>query len=338
MIQKNWQALIKPGKIKVDQDEKTFKGTMVAEPLERGYGYTIGNALRRVLLSSLQGAAVTSIKIEGVLHEFSTILGVKEDVTEIILNVKQLALVCHEEGVKRITLDIKGPCDVTAGMIECPSSVEIMNKDLKICTLDSKAHLIMEMVVETGRGYVSANENRKEDQPIGQIAIDSLFSPVKRVMYKVENARVGQITNYDKLLLDIETNGVVTPEDAIAFASRILQDQFQPFINFDEPEVIEEVKEEEEENTLMKNLLKRVEELELSVRSANCLKNENIVYIGDLVQKTEGELLRTPNFGRKSLNEIKVVLEELGLFLGMEVATWPPENVEELSKRFEEPF
>lgn len=338
MIQKNWRSLIRPNKIQVDQDERTYKGTMIAEPLERGYGYTVGNALRRVLLSSLQGAAVTSIKIEGVLHEFTAIPGVMEDVTEVILNIKQLALRLHEEGSKRISLDIKGPCVVTADMIECPSAVEVINKDHKICTLGANAHLVMEMTVESGCGYVPASDNRKEDQPIGQIAVDALFSPVRRVMYKVENARVGQITDYDKLILSVETNGAVMPEDAIAYASRILQDQFQPFINFEEPEAIEEVKEEEEENTLMKNLLKRVEELELSVRSANCLKNENIVYIGDLVQKTEGDLLRTPNFGRKSLNEIKAVLDELGLYLGMEVANWPPENIEELSKRFEDPF
>lgn len=338
MIQKNWQALIKPTKVNVTNDESSNTSHLVAEPLEKGYGYTLGNALRRVLLSSLQGAAVTSIKIEGVLHEFSTIPGVLEDVTEIILNIKQLAIKAHEEGARRLVLDVKGPCVVTASMIQGPSAVEIVNPDHRICTLDNKAHLQMELVVETGKGYVSASDNRKEDQPIGQISIDALFSPVTRVMYKVENARVGQITNYDKLLLTVQTNGTLLPEDAIAFAARVLQDQFQPFINFDEPEEVLVSNDETEESAIMKNLLKRVEELELSVRSANCLKNENIVYIGDLVQKTEGDLLRTPNFGRKSLNEIKAVLDELGLYLGMDVPNWPPENIEELSKKFEEPF
>lgn len=338
MFQKNWQELIKPNKLKIDVGyEQARVATIVAEPLERGFGLTLGNALRRVLLSSLQGAAVTAIQIDGVLHEFSSIPGVREDVTDIVLNVKQIALRMHAEGPKRLTLKAEGPGEITAGQIGQMADVEILNPDLVLCTLDEGVTLRMELAVATGKGYVPADRNRPEDAPIGLIPVDSLFSPVKKVSYKVENTREGQILDYDKLTMTLETNGAVTPENAVAYAARILQDQLQVFINFEEPKarVADESKPDLAFNPV---LLKKVDELELSVRSANCLKNDNIVYIGDLIQKTEAEMLRTPNFGRKSLNEIKAVLAEMGLHLGMEVQGWPPENIEELAKRYEDQY
>ncbi len=335
MIQKNWQELIKPTALDISHSERANTGKVVAEPLERGFGLTLGNALRRILLSSLQGAAVTGVQIEGVLHEFSSIEGVREDVTDIILNLKALAVRMHAEGPKKMRLNAEGPCEVTAAQIEAGADIEIMNPDLVICTLDKGAKLSMEMTVNTGKGYRPAAQNRPEECPVGLIPIDSVFSPVRKVTYEVEDTRVGQITDYDKVTLQIETNGVISPEDAVAFAARILQDQLQVFVNFDEPET-ESAKEEEEELPFNKNLLKKVEELELSVRSANCLKNDNIVYIGDLVQKSEGDMLRTPNFGRKSLNEIKEVLANMGLHLGMQTEGWPPENIEELVKKVDD--
>lgn len=338
MIQKNWQELIKPNKVDIAHGKDANQtGKVTVEPLERGFGLTLGNALRRILLSSLQGAAVTAVQIDGVLHEFSSIEGVREDVTDIILNIKALAVRMHVEGPKKMRLNAEGPCEVTAGMIEAGADIEIMNPDLIICTLDKGAKLSMEMTVNTGNGYKTAAQNRPEEAPVGLIPVDSVFSPIRKVSYQVEDTRVGQITDYDKLTLDIETNGVITPEDAVAFAARILQDQLQVFINFDEPEAQPE-KKEEEELPFNKNLIKKVEELELSVRSANCLKNDNIVYIGDLVQKSESDMLRTPNFGRKSLNEIKEVLSTMGLHLGMQVEGWPPENIEELAKKIEDPY
>ncbi len=337
-IQRNWRELIKPNKLDIEGgDDPNRFASMVAEPLERGFGLTLGNALRRILLSSLQGSAVTSIHIDGVLHEFSSILGVREDVTDIVLNVKDLAVRMHGDGPKRMTLSSEGPGEVTAGDIATGHDIEILNPELVICSLDQATKLRMELTVETGKGYVPADRNRPEDAPIGLIPIDAIYSPVKRVSYKVENTREGQILDYDKLSMQIETNGTVSPEDSLAYAARILQDQLQLFVNFEEPTVErrEEVMPEPEFN---RNLLKRVDELELSVRSANCLKNDNIVYIGDLIQKTEAEMLRTPNFGRKSLNEIKEVLISMGLHLGMEVTEWPPENIEELAKRLEDQY
>jgi DNA-directed RNA polymerase subunit alpha len=308
---------------------------MVAEPLERGFGVTLGNSLRRVLLSSLQGAAVTAIQIDGVVHEFSSLEGVREDVVDVVLNIKQLALRMHAEGPKRMTLRATGPGAVTAGQIDAGADIEILNKDHVLCTLDDGASVRMEFTVQIGKGYVTAERNRPEDAPIGLIAVDALYSPVKRVAYRVEPTRQGQSLDYDKLILEVETNGAVSPVDAVAYAARILQDQLQLFITFDEPKkkVAEEAKPELPFNPA---LLKKVDELELSVRSANCLKNDNIVYIGDLIQKTEAEMLRTPNFGRKSLNEIKEVLAQMGLHLGMDVNNWPPENIDELAKRYED--
>ena len=336
MIQKNWQELIKPTKLDVSQENGSNKAKIVVEPLERGFGLTLGNALRRVLLSSLQGGAVSAIKIDGVLHEFSVIPGVREDVTDIVLNIKELAVAVHSDSIKTLTLKAEGPCVVTAAMIETGHDVEIMNPDHVICTLDAGAKIRMELTITTGKGYVPATNSTLSDAPIGLIAVDAIYSPVKKVSYKVENTRVGQITDYDKLTMVVETNGVVTPEDAVAYAARILQDQLKPFINFDEPE--NESEDVHEELPFNKNLLRKVDELELSVRSANCLKNDNIVYIGDLVQKTEAEMLRTPNFGRKSLNEIKEVLAKMGIHLGMETPGWPPENIEELIKRSDDHF
>ena len=338
MIEKNWQELIKPSKLDIDAGDLPARmATIVADPLERGFGLTLGNALRRVLLSSLQGAAVTSVQIDGVLHEFSSIPGVQEDITDIVLNIKSVALRMHGDGPKRMTVKATGPGAVTAGDIETGHDIEIMDPGHLICTLDKGAKISMEMTVEAGKGYLPAAQNRAEDAPIGLVPVDALFSPVTKVSYKVENTRVGQMTDYDKLSMQVETDGTVAPEDAVALAARILQDQLQMFINFEEPRVAEAV-EAAVEPAFNPNLLRKVDELELSVRSANCLKNDNIVYIGDLVQKTEQEMLRTPNFGRKSLNEIKEVLTQMGLHLGMEVSDWPPENVEDLAKRLEEPY
>ena len=336
MLQKNWQDLIKPTKLNVTAGiDPSAKATIVAEPLERGFGLTLGNALRRVLLSSLQGAAITSVHIDGVLHEFSSIAGVREDVTDIILNIKGIALRQHSEGTKRLVLRKEGPAVALAGDIETGADVEILNPDHVICTLDEGSSIRMEFTSEVGKGYVPADRNRPDDAPIGLVPVDSLYSPVRKVSYKVENTREGQILDYDKLILDVETDGSVRPDDAVALAARILQDQLSIFVNFEEPrkEVVEERQPELEFNAA---LLKKVDELELSVRSANCLKNDNIVYIGDLIQKSEAEMLRTPNFGRKSLNEIKEVLAGMGLHLGMEVPNWPPENIEDLAKRFED--
>ena len=338
MIQKNWQELIKPNKLEVasGDDPKRF-ATVVAEPLERGFGVTLGNSLRRILLSSLQGAAITSVHIDGVLHEFSSIPGVREDVTDIVLNIKDIAIKMQGDGPKRMVLKKQGPGKVTASDIATVGDVQVLNPNLVICTLDEGAEIRMEFTVNTGKGYVAADRNRAEDAPIGLIPIDSLYSPVKKVSYRIENTREGQILDFDKLTMEIETNGAVGPEDAIAFAARILQDQLNVFVNFEEPRR-EEVSPSIPELAFNPALLKKVDELELSVRSANCLKNDNIIYIGDLIQKTEAEMLRTPNFGRKSLNEIKEVLAQMGLHLGMEVTGWPPENIEELAKRFEEHY
>jgi DNA-directed RNA polymerase subunit alpha len=338
VIQKNWQELIKPQKLAVIKgDDPGRSATVVAEPLERGFGLTLGNSLRRVLLSSLQGAAVSGLQIDGVLHEFSSIPGVREDVTDLVLNVKDIAIKMQGDGPKRVTLRKSGPGIVTAGDIAVVGDIQILNPGLVLCTLDEGADIRMEMIVNTGKGYVPADKNRSEDSPIGMIPVDSLYSPVKKVAYRVENTRSGQILDYDKLTLTIETDGSITPDDALAYAARILQDQLEIFLNFEEPKKAETAP-SIPELAFNPALLKKVDELELSVRSANCLKNDNIVYIGDLIQKSEAEMLRTPNFGRKSLNEIKEVLAQMGLHLGMDVTGWPPENIEDLAKRFEEHY
>ena len=335
IIDKNWKALIKPEKLDIKSNEDKTVADVVAEPLEKGFGQTIGNSLRRILLSSIQGAAVTGIQIDGVLHEFSSIKGVREDVTDIVLNVKSLAIKSTAKGSKKIILDVKGPKEVKAKDITLVPEIEILNPEQTICNLDEKTNFHMELIVNNGKGYVSAKQNKTEDSPLGLIAIDSLFSPVKKVSFSVENAREGSALDYDKLLMKVETNGTVNAEEAIAYSARIFQDQLAMFVNFEDPkEVVKESKPSEPE--FNRNLLKRVEELELSVRSMNCLKNDNIVYIGDLVQKTEPEMLRTPNFGRKSLNEIKEVLNTMSLYLGMEIPNWPPENIAEMSRKLEE--
>ncbi len=338
MIHKNWQELIRPHGLEIEPGADPERvANAVAEPLERGFGLTLGNALRRVLLSSLQGAAVNAVQIDGVLHEFSSVPGVREDVTDIVLNLKGLAVQMDSEGDKRLQLNATGPGVVTAADITEIMGVEIINKGHVICHLDEGASVHMELTVGTGKGYVAADKNRPEDAPIGFVPVDALYSPVKRVSYKVSPTREGQVLDYDKLSIKVETDGTLSPEDALAFAARILQDQLQTFINFEEPKDAASADEDEglEFNPL---LLKKVDELELSVRSANCLKNDNIVYIGDLIQKTEAEMLRTPNFGRKSLNEIKEVLTTMGLHLGMDVPDWPPDNIEDLAKKFEDQF
>ncbi|MDR1362252.1 MAG: DNA-directed RNA polymerase subunit alpha [Holosporaceae bacterium] len=343
VIRKQWQDLIRPYRLQVDgvaisETAATHTiGTFVAEPLERGFGVTLGNALRRVLLSSLSGTAVTSIRIDGVLHEFSTIPGILEDVTDIILNIKSMPLRLNADGVRKMKISVTGPCDVRAGMFELGSELEVLDPQHYICTVAEDAPFSMEMIVNVGRGYVQGAQNRVENPPVGTLFIDSIFNPVKKVSYRVEDTRVGQITDYDKLIMTVETDGSIRPDDAVAMSAKILQDQLQKFVNFED--------ESEDRNGSKElvlpfnpNLLRKVDDLELSVRSMNCLKGDNIVYIGDLVQKGENDMLRTPNFGRKSLNEIKEVLSHMGLYLGMQVDGWPPENMEDISKRAHDKF
>lgn len=337
MIQKQWQDLIKPYRLHLkaagssDVEAIHRIGTFVADPLERGFGVTLGNALRRVLLSSLKGAAVTSVKIDGVSHEFSTIPGVLEDVTDIILNIKAMPLKLTADAPRKMRVSVKGPCRVTAGMFDLGAELTVLNPDHYICTVSEGSTFSMEASVAVGRGYVVGTDNKVEDAPLGTLFIDSLFNPVEKVSYKVESTRVGQDTDYDKLILSVETDGSISPEDAVAIAAKILQDQLQKFINFEE-EVEEEKPVVEQPVSFDSNLLRKVEDLELSVRSMNCLKGENIVYIGDLVQKSENEMLRTPNFGRKSLNEIKEVLSQMGLSFDMQIPGWPLENMEDAAK------
>jgi DNA-directed RNA polymerase subunit alpha len=336
VISKNWQELIKPSKVHVEPGKNPdSQGKVIIEPLERGFGLTIGNALRRVLLSSLQGAAITSVKIQGVVHEFDSVPGVLEDVTDIILNFKEVVFRMDSSERRRVSISAEGPCVVTAGMIKAGADIEVINKEHVICNLNKGYSFNVELTVENGKGYVPSGRNRPADAPIGLIPIDALFSPIRQVSYRVESSRVGVI-DYDRLYLDVETDGTVSPEMAVALSARILQDQLNPFISFEE--VQEEKEQEEEILKFDRNLLRKVDELELSVRSQNCLKNDNIVYIGDLVRKTEAEMLKTPNFGRKSLNEIKEVLSSMGLRFGVELDGWPPENIEELSKRIEDAF
>lgn len=333
ILKESWQLLTKPGSVVVKEGyDNNAKSVIVLEPFERGFGDTLGNALRRVMLSSIAGFAVTSVKIEGVMHEYSSVDGVKEDVLDIIMNIKSLAITKDDSTPCTLKLSTNKSGPVYAGSIEVPAGVNIINKDLVICTLNKGAKIDIQMHVECGKGYVIA-DGKKGDHGIGAIAIDAVFSPVSRVAYKVENARVGQITDYDKLILEIDTNGTITPQDALGVAAKILQDQLQVFINFDVSKVDnsghKEVNLEPEFN---KNLLKTIDELELSVRSYNCLKNENIIYVGDLVSRSEGEMLKTANFGRKSLNELKENLKAMGLGFGMKLTNWPPKNLEELLK------
>ena len=329
-MEKNWRDLIKPRALEIDTGSFTNSyGKFTVRPLERGYGLTLGNSLRRVLLGSLQGTAVTAVRMQGVQHEFATIPDVLEDVTEIILNVKQLRLKMLTSSLKAtLTIRKTGPGIVKASDIETGGAVEILNPEHHICTLGQDGKFEAELLVKTGRGYVSAESNKSEDLPIGWIPIDSVFSPVKRVNYTVTNARVGQRTDFDKLQLEIWTDGSVKPDDAVALSSKIVRDQLTVFLNFQEEE--EPVHEEQstKSEAFNPNLYRTVEELELSVRSANCLQNANIKYIYELVQKTEAEMLRTKNFGRKSLNEIKEILSDMGLHLGMKLDGFVPPAVE----------
>lgn len=332
-LNKNWSSLIKPTKIVCEStDDNPNSAKIVAEPFERGFGLTIGNALRRILLSSLRGAAITSLKISGVPHQFSSIPGVKEDLVDVILNLKFVSLRMNSPEKKRLNLKAEGPCVVTAGMIETDSSVEILNPELVVCTLAKDSSLNMELTCETGKGYVPSYKN--QDTSVGVIPIDALFSPVKKVAYEVQNTRVGQVTDYDKLVMTVETDGSLTPDTAVALAARILQDQLSFFINFEEEEYSES-QEKSDELPFNPLLFKKIEVLELSVRSANCFSNGNVVYIGDLVQMDEGTLLRMSNFGRKSLNEVKAALGKHGLKLNMEIQGWPPEDLEALSKKYD---
>ncbi len=325
LFQKNWRDLIKPRMIEIDNDSFTdFYGKFTCEPLERGFGITLGNSLRRILLSSLQGGAIISVKFNGVPHEFTTIPGIKEDITDIILNLKAVNLnVIDEEEEVKIFLDARGEKELKAGDILCDGKVEVMNPEQHIATLNKDAVLNAEMSVKSGRGYVPAEKNVTEDKSIGEIFIDALFSPIRRVTYLVGNARVGQKTDYDKLTLEIWTDGTVNPQDALAFAAKILKEQLTPFINFEEEEEVAEREEKDEGERVNENLFRSVNELELSVRSSNCLKNAEIKYIYELVQKTESEMLKTKNFGRKSLNEIKGILEEMDLQFGMDLENFP---------------
>ncbi len=330
---RNWETLIKPKALEVEEETLSPNyGRFHVEPLERGFGITVGNSLRRILLSSLQGAAVTAVRINGVLHEFSTIHGVREDVTDIILNIKELLVKLHSDGPETLRLKVNKPGAVKAQDIQPNANVEILNPDHVIATLSEDGELDVEMVVKRGRGYMPAERNREEGQPIGTISVDALFSPIRKVNYTVTHSRVGQITDYDRLSLEVWTNGNVPPADAIAYAAKILKEQLSVFINFDEGEVIPKAPEVPETAKLNENLFKSVDELELSVRSANCLKNADIRYIGDLVQKTEAEMLKTKNFGRKSLNEIKEILSEMGLSLGMKLENWPPVELDQKKK------
>lgn len=335
MLYKNWQSLIKPNNISVEAGSGLNVSTVSVRPLERGFGITLGNALRRVLLSSLQGAAVVALRIDGVVHEFSSVEGVREDITDIILNIKNLAFTMTVEGPKTVILEASGAGAVKANQIQCSAGLEVVDPDFVICHLDEDSHLRMELIVDMGKGYVPAANADIDAYGVGMIAIDAIFSPVRRVSYKVDNSRVGKFTDYDELILTVETDGSLKPEDAIALSARIIQDQMSFFINFEEPD-IEKRRKSVPELSFNRSFLLKVDELELSVRSANCLKNDNIFYIGDLVQKTEGEMLRTPNFGRKSLNEIKMVLNQMGLRLGMEASGWPPKDIDAVINSLED--
>lgn len=322
---KNWRDLIKPRKLDIDSESLSpTYAKFVAEPLERGFGTTLGNSLRRVLLSSLQGAAITSVRIEGVEHEFMTVPEVSEDVTDIVLNLKEVLLRMHSNETKTLRVEIEGPRSVTAGDIIADPEVEVLNPGHPICTVAEGGRIRMEMKCRRGRGYVPALGNKNPADPIGTIPIDSLFSPIRKVNYQVTNARVGQVTDYDRLSLEVWTDGSVSPQDAVAFAAKIIKEQLTVFINFDETEEPSAIEAPQEEAKLNENLFRSVDELELSVRSANCLQQASIKTIGDLVQRSEAEMLKTKNFGRKSLKEIKEILAEMGLSLGMKLENWPP--------------
>ena len=335
LMSRNWTELIRPRRMEVDESTHTpFYGKFVCEPLERGFGITLGNSLRRVLLSSLQGAAITSVKVDGVLHEFSTVPGVKEDVTDLTLNLKQIRLKVYSDQPKTVRLEAIGEGEVHAGDILSDEMVHIINPEQILATLSKDARLSMTMKVEWGKGYVPAELNKHEDDPIGTLALDAVFSPVRKVSYNITNARVGRRTDYDRLTIEIWTNGTIYPEDALAQASKILREQFLVFLNFEEEEKVTLEEKPQLQPQINENLFRSVSELELSVRSANCLKNADIKYIGELVQRSEAEMLKTKNFGRKSLNEIKEILADMDLHLGMSVPNFP--SREELDRMHQE--
>jgi DNA-directed RNA polymerase subunit alpha len=328
-MQRNWNSLIRPKRIEIDEATHTsFYGEFICQPLERGFGITLGNALRRVLLSSIQGAAIVSVRIDGILHEFSSISGVKEDVTDIILNLKGVRVKLHQDGPRVVRIDTSSKGIISAGDIITDGTVEVLNPDHHIATLLGGTSFKAEMMVQMGKGYVPAQQKKEVEQPEGIINIDAVFSPIKKVSYNVTHARVGQVADYDKLVLNVWTDGSVLPEDAVAFAAKILKEQFDIFVNFDEVEEKKEQPEIEKKDNINEVLLRHVDDLELSVRSANCLKNAGISLIGELVQKTEAEMLKTKNFGRKSLSEIKEILAEIGLSFGMKL-DFPPWKKEE---------
>ncbi len=322
--------LIKPRKVTVEEIVPGRTAKITFEPLERGFGTTFGNSLRRMLLSSLTGASVTMVRMEGVAHEFDTIKGVREDVMDIILTLKQLDLKVDGEGSRAINLDVKGPAVVTAGSFKTPGDVQVLNPDLVLAHLNDDGALKMEVTVETGRGYVPVQERTDVERAAGTLLVDASFSPIRRVATRVENARVGQNTNYDKLIMEIETNGAISPEDAVHEAARIIEDQLAVFLDFDAVEVVEN---DADEGVNLEELLRQpIDHLDLSVRSMNCLKSDNVFYVGDLVMRSEQDMLRTPNFGRKSLTEIKEVLEKMGLSLGMQLKDWPPADLPQPSE------
>jgi len=320
-------SLITPRNISIEETVAGRSAKIVFEPLERGYGTTIGNSLRRMLLSSLPGSAVTSIKFEGVMHEYDTIKGVREDVMDIILSLKELDIRQESDAAANISIDIKGPAVVKAADLKCPAGVAVLNPDLILAHLNDDGHLRFEAKVEKGRGYDPASEREVEDRAVGSLLVDASFSPIRKVATRVEAARVGQTTNYDKLIMEVETNGSLTPEEAINEAARILETQLAVFADFSD---IEKAVVEPVGNDGLEELLAQpIEHLDLSVRSMNCLKSDDVFRVGDLVQRSEQAMLRTPNFGRKSLNEIKEVLENMGLHLGMKLENWPPRDTEE---------
>jgi DNA-directed RNA polymerase subunit alpha len=324
MISRNWRDLIRPKAISVEPESLTdFYGKFTCEPLERGFGITIGNSLRRILLSSLQGSAATALRIDGALHEFTTITDVVEDVTDIILNIKELVFKAQTPRTYTVRIDKEGPGPVHGRDIQLVDGLEVLNPDHVICMLDKKGPLAMELTVSVGRGYVAAERNKTPTMSLGTIPVDALFSPIRKVNYTVQNARVGQVTDYDKLVLEVWTNGSVKPADAVAFAAKILKEQVSIFINFEETEETSYSQPSTDEEPVNENLFRSVDELELSVRSANCLQNANITLIGELVQRTEQDMLKTKNFGRKSLKEIKEILASMGLSLGMKIDNWP---------------
>ncbi|WP_333023241.1 DNA-directed RNA polymerase subunit alpha [Wolbachia endosymbiont of Pentidionis agamae] len=342
-VHDNWDKLTKPNTLElVLSDSSPNKGQVVLEPLESGFALTLGSALRRIMLSSLRGFAVYGIRIDGVMHEFASIQGVREDITDIVLNVSMLKCKLNDISNKSLNIKAKGPCKVLASMIEVDDECSIINKDLLICTIDRDIDFNMKIYIKSGKGYEPASQPKGKNLKIsdergleGFIPVNATYSPVESVSFKVENSRIGQVTDYDKLVMSVETDGTMSVRESVAFAAKILQEQLQSFISFNASS-----KDHSVSSSVHKDLpydpilLRKVDHLELSVRSHNCLKSESIVYIGDLVQKAESEMLKTPNFGRKSLNEIKAVLSNLGLSLGMYIPNWPPNNIEELAKNY----